>query len=92
MAAAVAVVGGAEVAGGPDISDSRCYERGGIERIVEEEGAAAAALQYRGYCSRVGGCEGERWRLGLGRWERRPRGFAHGRQERRDFLLISCVD
>jgi hypothetical protein len=37
---------GAEVAGGPDISDTRCYERGGIERIVEEEGAAAAALQY----------------------------------------------
>jgi len=23
-----------------------CYERGGIERIVEEEGAGAAALQY----------------------------------------------
>ena len=23
-----------------------CYERGGIERIVEEEGAAASALQY----------------------------------------------
>ena len=22
----------------------------------------------------------------------RPRGFAHGRQERRDFLLISCLD
>ena len=21
----------------------------------------------------------------------RPRGFAHGRQERRDFLLISCL-
>ena len=33
----------------------------------------------------------ERRRLGLGRWERRPRGFAHGRQERRDFLLISCL-
>ena len=33
---------------------------------MEEEGAAAAALQYprcnstRGYCSRGGGCEGER--------------------------------
>jgi len=45
---------------------SRCYERGGIERIVEEEGAAAAAQQYprcystNGYCSRGGGCEGER--------------------------------
>ena len=26
-----------------------------------------------------------------GRWERRPRGFAHARQERRDFLLISCL-
>jgi len=25
---------------------SRCYERGGIERIVEVEGAAAAVLQY----------------------------------------------
>ena len=45
---------------------SGCYERGGIERIVEEEGAAADALQYprcystSGYCSRGGGCEGER--------------------------------
>jgi len=40
----------------------------------------------------TGGCEGERAaaRVG-GRWERRPRGFAHGRQERRDFLLISCL-
>ena len=51
---------GAEVAGGPDISDTRCYERGGIEKIVEEEVTAAAVLQYRGYCSRGGGCEGER--------------------------------
>ena len=48
---------GAEVAGGPDISDTRCYERGGIERIVEEEGGGCcratgpAMLQYRGYCS-----------------------------------------
>jgi hypothetical protein len=34
----------------------------------------------------------ERWRLGLeGRRERQPRGFAHGRQERRVFLLISCL-
>ena len=32
----------------------------GIERIVEEEGADAAALQYRGYCSRGGDCGGER--------------------------------
>jgi hypothetical protein len=33
------------------------------------------------------------WRqLGLeGRRERRPRGFARGRQERRVFLLISCL-
>jgi hypothetical protein len=33
------------------------------------------------------------WRqLGLeGRRERRPRGFAHGRQERSVFLLISCL-
>jgi hypothetical protein len=31
-------------------------------------------------------------RLGLeGRRERRPRGFAHGRQERMVFLLISCL-
>jgi hypothetical protein len=36
--------------------------------------------------------EAERWRLGLeGRRERRPRGFAHGQQERRVFLLISCL-
>ena len=26
-----------------------------------------------------------------GALEGRPRGFAHGRQERRDFLLISCL-
>ena len=32
------------------------------------------------------------WWLGLqGRWGGRPRGFAHGQQERRDFLLISCL-
>ena len=37
---------GAEVAGGPDISDTRCYERGGIEKIVEEEVTAAVVLQY----------------------------------------------
>ena len=43
-----------------------CYERGGIERIVEEEGGGCcratvpAVLQYHGYCSRGGGCEGER--------------------------------
>jgi hypothetical protein len=31
----------------------------------------------------------EERRLGCeGRWERRQRGFAHGRQERRFFLLI----
>jgi hypothetical protein len=31
-------------------------------------------------------------RLGLeGRRERRPRGFAHGREESRVFLLISCL-
>jgi hypothetical protein len=34
----------------------------------------------------------ERGQLGLeGRRERRPRGFAHGRQERRIFLLISSL-
>ena len=37
-----------------------CYVRGGIERIVKEEGMTAAALRYREYCSRDGGCEGER--------------------------------
>ena len=26
--------------------EAKCYERGGIERFVEEEGAAATALQY----------------------------------------------
>jgi len=58
---------------------------------------AADALLYprcystHGYCPRDG-CEGERAaaRVG-GRWERRPRGFAHGQQEIRDFLLISCL-
>jgi hypothetical protein len=46
------------------------------------------ATVYRGYCSRLG-----LWRrLGLeGRKEHRPRGFAHGQQERRVFLLISCL-
>jgi hypothetical protein len=41
-----------------------------------------------GYCSRLG-----LWRrLGLeGRRERRQRGCAHGRQERRVFVLISCL-
>jgi hypothetical protein len=29
--------------------------------------------------------------LGLGRWGGRLQGFAHDRQERRDFLLISCL-
>ena len=33
-----------------------------------------------GAIARVSGAEGGR-----------PRGFAHGRQERRDFLLISCL-
>jgi hypothetical protein len=51
-------------------------------------GIRAACYSTRGYCSRLG-----LWRrLGLeGRRERRPRGFAHGRQERRVFLLISCL-
>ena len=59
---------------------------------------AVAALQYprcystAGTVHEMAGCEGERAaaRVG-GRWERRPRGFAHGRQEGRDFLLISCL-
>jgi len=77
---------------------ARGEEAGGIERIVEEEVTAADALLYprcystHGYCPRDG-CEGERAAArvgGGGRWECRPRGFAHGRQETRDFLLISC--
>jgi hypothetical protein len=48
-------------------------------------------LQYRVSCS----CRRERQRTGgcgcEGRWEHRPRGLAHGRQERRFFLLISCL-
>jgi hypothetical protein len=54
----------------------------------------AAELQYsrcyssHRYCSRPGLWQ----RLGLeGRKERRPRGFAHDRQERRVFLIISCL-
>jgi hypothetical protein len=40
------------------------------------------------YCSRIGLWQ----RLGLeGRKERRPRDFAHDRQEKRFFLLISCL-
>jgi len=45
-----------------------------------------------------GGCWAEIVREGEGAIARvlgagggRPRGFAHGRQERRDFLLISCL-
>jgi len=34
---------------------SRCYERGGIERIVEEEGAAAAGCEGERAAARVGG-------------------------------------
>ena len=66
----------------------------GIEIVRERRWRATvpAVLQYRGDCSQEEGCEGEKAaaRVG-GRWERRPRGFAHGQQERRDFLLISCL-
>ena len=53
-------------------------------------------LQSEGQC--YGGCWAEIVREGEGAIARvlgagggRPRGFAHGRQERRDFLLISCL-
>ena len=59
---------------------------------------AVAALQYSWCYSTVGtvhkmaAARARERRLGFwGRWERRPRGFAHGRQEGRDFLLISCL-
>ena len=67
-----------------------CWDR---EERVDRE-TAAAALQYPRRYSTAGtvhrlGVGGQR--LGLGARERgQPRGFAHGRQERRDFLLISC--
>jgi len=66
----------------------KCY--GCCWAAVRERGRGRWALpcySTRGYCSRVGS-----WRrLGLqGRWKRRLRGFAPGRQERRGFLLISC--
>ena len=52
--------------------EAKCYERGGIERFVEEEGAAATALQYprcystHGYCSRAAAARARERRLGLG--------------------------
>jgi hypothetical protein len=54
----------------------------------EDLGVDLWRIRAESYCSRLG-----LWRrLGLeGRRERRPRGFAHGRQERRVFLLISCL-
>jgi hypothetical protein len=66
----------------------------GIERV--ELRGATAELQYsrrystRGYCSHKRG-RGAAARAGEGRWERRPWGFAHGWQERRFLLLISCL-
>ena len=48
---------------------------------------STAVLQYRGYCS----WEGLRRLLGLGALGTPAPGFAHGRQERSNFLLISCL-
>ena len=66
----------------------------GIEIVRERRWRATVptVLQYRGNCSQEEGCEGERAAARVGGcWERRPRGFSHGRQERRDFLLISYL-
>ena len=81
----------------PGIADTRLlWALLGLQIVREGEGGGGgrrratvpAVLQYSGYCSQIGSW---RW-LGLqGRWKRRPRGFAHGRQERRDFLLISSL-
>jgi hypothetical protein len=81
------------------IVGKRIKELLGLGGLRRKRGAAAgatgpAALQYPNCYEAVGigrteeeerggGCEG--------RWERRPRGFTHGRQERRFFLLISCL-
>ena len=49
-----------------------CYERGGIERIVEEKGAAAAAIQYprcyitAGTVHKAAAARARERRLGLG--------------------------
>jgi hypothetical protein len=61
----------------------------GIER--GESRGAAAELQYPVALQCPAGTvhvrEAEEQRLGCeGRWERRSRGFAHGRQERRFFF------
>jgi hypothetical protein len=49
-------------------------------------------LRYSTRGTTVPAEKAERWRLGLeGRRERWPRGFAHDRQERRVFLLVSCL-
>jgi hypothetical protein len=65
----------------------------GIGRRGSRE--AAAQLQYRRYSVAGTVHVGERQRTGgygcEGRWERWPWGFAHGRQERRFFFLISCL-
>ena len=66
----------------------------GIEIAREGEGGGCwcttvpAVLQYRGYCSRGGGCEGERAAARVGGAGNAGRGAW---QERRDFLLISCL-
>jgi hypothetical protein len=50
----------------------------GIERIEEKERSGGGATVPAGT-------------VHVGEAEDRPRGFAHGRQERRFFLLISCL-
>ena len=61
----------------------------GIERSELREVAVMCVLQYPQSYSTVHVMVAAARARGAGGG--RPRGFAHGRQERRDFLLISCL-
>ena len=64
----------------------------GIERSELREVAAMCVLQYPQRYSATGTVHAVvAAARARGAGGGRPRGFAHGRQERRDFLLISCL-
>jgi len=63
----------------------------GIERSELREVAAMCVLQYPHRYSSSGTVHVVVAVRARGAGEGWPRGFAHGRQERRDLLLISCL-
>ena len=69
-----------------------CYVAARIERRELRGATAADALQYQRRYSTAGTVHGVvAAARARGAGGGRPRGFAHGRQERRDFLLISYL-